>query len=471
MTTASGDRGGTIRAKRRMLRLRRHVLERVCGAAFAVVAIIAGCSAAAAPSGMTFGVLGSSCDPHRLQAERAAGIDVVVLDLVWDRFEPTQGVVDPDYVAEVRGQMAACRKAGIQLVLGTGLQYPPDWVRSLPSGTQLDQSGSAPNSGTVDLVFSAAVRAAVTDYFDWLATFIPFDDAAVFRIGTNATGELGYPGPDASDVSDGSYWAYNDAAQSGVGLASGLTRSPMPGWTPGDLSWRGSPVSTTQVQAWFAWYSDALTKSISWQAETLRGVGFKGSFHIPVAGRGALPGDLRAAVAGLLDGRNNPDRALERGLNYPTQFRSIAELDQRLRLQTPGAGVVVDFTGLDDDAAVRARRSDVPQDTCRGGDTELVATGQGVDEWPGLRWTTAVARRAGLDLIGENPGPPDAPYTGGSADSDPIADQLVHGTAYAHACGLGTFLFAFEDELFDEQSGISVNDYARQIKATDRSGR
>jgi hypothetical protein len=420
---------------------------------------------------MTFGVLGSSCDPHRLQAERAAGIDVVVLDLVWERFEPSQGVVDPDYAAQVRGQMTACREAGMQLVLGTGLQYPPDWVRSLPSGTQLDQSGSAPNSGTVDVVFSAAVRAAVTDYFERLTTFIPFDDATAFRIGTNGTGELGYPEPDASDASDGSYWAYNDAAQSGVGLASDLSRSPMPGWRPGDLSWRGSPVSTAQVEAWFAWYSDALTTSISWQAETLRGAGFKGTFHIPVAGRGALPGDLRAAVAGLLDGRNNPDRALERGLNYPTQFRNIAELDHRLQAQTPAAGVVVDFTGLDDDTAVRARRSNPPQDMCREGDTRLVATGQGAEGWPGLRWTTAVARRAGLDLVGENPGPPDAPYTGGSANSDPIADQLVHGIAYAHACGLDTFLFAFEDELFDEKSGISLNDYARQIEATDGSGK
>jgi hypothetical protein len=460
-----------MRMKRRAPDVGRHLPARLRAVAFALVTTVAACSMAAAPAGMAFGVLGASCDPERLEAERSAGIHVVVLDLAWDRFEPARGAVDPDYVAQVREQLAACREARMQLVLGAGLQYPPDWARSLPNGTQLDQSGSAPESGTVDLVFSSAVRTAVADYFERLATYIPFDGVTAFRIGTNGTAELGYPGPEEGDVPEGSYWAYNTAAQSGVGLASGLVQTPMPGWEPGNRTWRGSPVTSAQVKAWFSWYSGALAAAVSWQAETLREVGFGGGFHIPVAGRGVLPSDLHAAASGVLDGRNNPDRALERGLYYPSQFALVAELDRRLRAEVPDEGVAVDFTGLDDDAAVRARRSDPPQDMCRGGDTELVATGQGVDEWPGLRWTTAVARRAGLDLIGENPGPPDAPYTGGSEDSDPVADQLVHGTAYARACGLDMFLFAFEDELFDEQSGISVNDYARQIKATDRSGR
>jgi hypothetical protein len=420
---------------------------------------------AATPAGMAFGVLGTSCDPERLEAERSAGIGVVVLDLAWERFEPASGAVDPDYVAQVRKQLAACQEAGMQLVLGAGLQYPPDWARSLPNGTQLDQSGSAPESGTVDLVFSSAVRTAVADYFERLATYIPFDGVTAFRIGTNGTGELGYPGPEEGDVPEGSYWAYSSAAQSGVGLASGMVRTPMPDWEPGNSTWRGSPVTSAQVEAWFSWYSGALATAVSWQAETLRGVGFKGGFHIPVAGRGVLPSDLHAAASSVLDGRNNPDRALERGLYYPSQFALIADLDRRLRAEAPDEGVAVDFTGLDDDGAVRARRSDPPQDMCREGDTEVVATGRGAEGWPGLRWTTAVSRRAGLDVIGENPGPPDAPFTGGSEDSDPVADQLVHGIAYARACSLGMFLFAFEDDLFDERSGVTMNDYARQIQA------
>ena len=440
----------------------------------ATLAIILGLAIVACspePKSFRFGVLGGLCDPARLHAERAAGIEVVVLDLAWQRYEPARGEIDLDYVASVRAQLSACREAGMSVVISPGLQYPPAWVRSLPSATQLDQDGSLPDSGTVDLVFSAPVREAVRAYFRRIATSIQLDEVVAIRIGTSATGELGYPGPYEGTDAGGSYWAFNRPAQSGAGLAAGIGPTPMPGWRPGTAYWNGSVVTDKQVESWFAWYSQALVVAVSWQAESLRHVGFRGEFHVPVAGRGVLPADLQRAVSGRLDGRNNPDRALERGLFYPQQFATIAELDRRLRAASSESGVKLDFTGLDDDTAVRARRADPPQDMCRDGDVEVVASGgSGAEAWSGLRWTIAVARRAGLRVIGENPGPPDAPFTGGSDDSDSLAAQLAHGISYARACGLDTFLFAFEDDLFDEESGVTVDDYARKIAAVRDGG-
>ena len=52
----------------------------------------------------------------------------------------------------------------------------------------------------------------------------------------------------------------------------------------------------------------------------------------------------------------------------------------------------------------------------------------------------------------------------GAADSDELADQIGRAIEYARACNLHTFLFAFEDDLFDPGSGVTVDDYARRIE-------
>jgi len=195
---------------------------------------------------------------------------------------------------------------------------------------------------------------------------------------------------------------------------------------------------------------------VGWQIDRLRALGFTGRVHLPVAGRGVLPADRAAAVAGLLDGRNDPDGALERGLDYPAIFAALAARDDADRID-------VDFTGLDDVSAVRARPQ--AQDACRAGDENRTD----VADWSAQRFTSALARRFGLGLVGENPGPPDAPHTGGAADSDPLAEQLVRAPAYAAGCGMTTFLFAFEDDLFAGPTP-DLDDYAGRIAAAGGRG-
>jgi hypothetical protein len=94
-----------------------------------------------------------------------------------------------------------------------------------------------------------------------------------------------------------------------------------------------------------------------------------------------------------------------------------------------------------------------------------------VEQWSSVRWTVANARRAGLDVIGENPGSPDTPRTGGNELTDSSAEQMEHAPRYAQECGMAVFFWAFEDDLFGERPGAGIADYARRIEALTTGGR
>lgn len=432
-------------------------MKRLVVALMLVLVTVAATSSAANVSSapMTFGVLAASCDANRAVALKGAGVTLVELPLAWDRYQPSAGRVDQGYVENVRSQMATCRGAGLEIALSPGLQYPPAWVRALPGGTLKGSSGAVPGEGSVDLIFSAAVRKATQDYLRRLAADLGFDGVAAVRVGTTATGELGYPGPTAGG-DEPQYWAFGAAPQEGAGLAAGMTVSPLPQWRPGDTVWNGRRVTAQDADDWLTWYARSAAQAVIWQIKEFRELGFSRRMHVPLAGRGTLPADRAAAVAGLLDGRANPDGALERGLDYPAQFGMLAGL----------AGVDIDFTGLDDDTAVRARAAEPPQDRCQTSDVEDLLERSDTGDWPSQRFTSAVARRAGLGLVGENPGRPDAPNTGGSKWSDSLPMQLRMAPDYALGCGMSLFMFAFEGDLFEPPAnppGVDLDDYKARI--------
>ena len=427
-------------------------------ASFLVVSFLSACSAGAERS-PAFGVLGAACTADRVAAEQRAGVTVVELPLAWDRYEPAPGQVDAAYLDEVREKIAICSDAGMRIVLGPGLQYPPAWVRDRPDALLRGSAGGSAAEGGLDLVFNAEVRSAASAYLGRLAADLDLDGGGsgitAVRVGVSGTGELAYPGP-ADGGTESEYWAFGAAPQTGAGLADGATMTPLPGWLPGQSEWRGAPVTSSgQADAWLAWYAGSLVDTVVWQIGRLRELGFTGDVHVPVAGRGILPADRAAAVAGLLDGRADPDGALERGLDYPRQFAVLAGLD----------GVVVDFTGLDDAQTVAARQLDPRQDRCRSDDVANLLDRTDTAAWPGQRWTSALARNAGLTVVGENPGPPHAPQTGGQPASDSSALQMQHAPDYARECGMTEFYWAFEDDLFTPGSGVDPHAYAARISA------
>ncbi|MEJ2861114.1 beta-galactosidase [Actinomycetospora flava] len=422
----------------------------------ALTAVLAGCGsgdrAEARPpaGGPAFGVLGSSCDPDRIDALRRAGVTTVMVEMQWAATEPAPGAVDAGYLAGVRQRIATCAGAGMRVVLGAGIHNPPSWVLGLPGAGYVDQFGTTSSQGEANLVFSAAAREAAADYVRRVAAGVGFEGVAAVRL----VGELGYPAP-ADPVQGPSFWAFDEAAQGGPGLADGVSPSPMPGWLPAVPVWQGAQVTDEQVAGWYDWYTASLIGSVVWLADTWRAAGFTGDLHVPAAGRGVLPDDRQEAIASRLDGSGNPDGALGRGLDYPRQFGVLADLAGRGR-------VLVGYTGLDDDTATRARAADAPQDTCAPGDTPESLAAAGLERGAAQRWTIAVARAAGLGVVGENPGPP-GPTTGGSPYSDSEADQMVQAARYARDCGVEALYLAFEDDLFTPGSGVDPESYGRVI--------
>lgn len=423
-------------------------MKRLCPSlllSIVIATVTAGCgvgSGHVAPEPMTFGVLGSTCAPGRLAALHEAGVSVVEVPVAWDRYQPDAEQVDREYVAELRARLNDCHEAGMGVVLSPGLQYPPDWVKNLSGGVLRGSAGGMPEDAGAELVFSAEVREAAQKYLARVASDVGFEGIAAIRVGTDASGELGYPGPNDGG-NDQEFWAFGDAPQLGIGLAEGAAPSPMPGWVPGTNSWRGRSVTEEQVRGWWDWYAGSVVDAVVWQVRELRTLGYQGRVHVPVAGRGVLPADKTEAIKGRLDGRANPDGAQERGLDYIAQFAILSSLPR----------VDVDFTGLDDVSDVRARAADPPQDQCRPGDDDNVLLAD-VSLWSSHRYTSSLARRAGLGLVGENPGPPDAPFTGGSPQSHSLAQQLRMAPGYAVECGMTMFLFGFEDNLFEDKSGV-----------------
>jgi hypothetical protein len=447
-----------------------------------MAALLCACAPPAdAPAPLAFGVLDAACTSDRIAAERAAGVTMVELPLAWDRYQPERGEVDTAYVAELHRKIDTCKAAGMRITLGLGLQYPPAWVRALPNAVMRGSAGHTPAHGGLDLVFNAAVRDAANGYIARLATDLSLASAVsgvtAVRVGVSGTGELAYPGPDAAhapvvtpaepgsagedpDVvgrSAHEWWAFGPAPQTGSGLAIGASVSPLPGWVPGQREWQGAAVTPEQADAWLRWYTTSLIDTVAWQIGRLRELGFTGDVHVPVAGRGILPLDRAAAVDGLLDGRADPDGALERGLDYPSQFPILAGLP----------GVVVDFTGLDDVTAVNARAQGYdrcePDDSGVGPDGVDLLDRDDTADWPGQRFTSALARRLGLRLVGENPGSPDAPHTGGDPASDSSAQQMRRAPDYARECGMTEFYWAFENDLFTPGSGVDLAAYAARI--------
>ena len=178
---------------------------------------------------LQIGLLATSCTPERAAAQARAGIRLAVLDVAWDRYEPRPGAFDDTYAADVRQRVTTCENAGVAVVLGPGLQYPPRWVLDLPAGTYRNQAGETPDPPVANLVFSRAVREAAAGYLRRLDADLGLERFAAIRIGTTHTGELGYPGPGHA----GAYWAFDEAAQGGAGLADGSRATPAAGLDAG----------------------------------------------------------------------------------------------------------------------------------------------------------------------------------------------------------------------------------------------
>ena len=221
-------------------------------------------------SGLIYGTLDTQASTAAV--ENQAGVTMAMFELNWASFEPRPGVVCASYAATMRSYLQAYHVAGQRVTLGLGLHNPPAWVYNLPDSTYVNQNGDV--STEANFVFSQAVRSAAAAYLSLVAATLPLPDLWAIRLTSGGDGEMLYP-------PGGTYWAFNQAALTGTGLASGMTPNPRPNWRPGQPG-----LTPAQIDRWVTWYVGGLANVTDWQMQTLSGLGFTGYYQTVTPGIG-----------------------------------------------------------------------------------------------------------------------------------------------------------------------------------------
>ncbi|GAA1856453.1 hypothetical protein GCM10009836_40830 [Pseudonocardia ailaonensis] len=385
--------------------------------ALVVLALLSGaCSvtgtpvpAPAAGSGPVFGVLGAQQE-HAAEEVRA-GVPAAMIEMFWDRAEPADGTFDRDYLRSVASEVRAARTAGRTVTLALGLHYAPQWLLARPGARFVDQSGK--EADQPDLVFDQVNRTKAEEYLGAVGDAIDLAGVSAIRLTSGGNAEILYPGGN-------SYWAYGEGAQNGPEKPASLRPNPMPGWRPGD------PAPQAQVRAFADWYVTALDDVVAWQANVLSSRGFRGEYQLLTPGVGVLPAQYDDAVRGGL-----PPGLLGSGAAWATFY---AGLPQRADLvaYTPS---VADGSG--DDGA------------CTPADARVSLTSDDVQDWSAVRWLTRLATEHGLPISGENPGWQQPGSSESSYQDTSDGGMLATAVRQVRACGLRTFYWAHDEQLWD----------------------
>lgn len=354
-------------------------------------------------------------DDRYIDTDRAAGVSIRVLEVEWGKWAPTAAGFDPTYKATLKAQVAGWLAKGYRVGIGSGLQYAPPWVTSLPAGQLVDQVG---NRGKANIVFSPAVRAAAGAFItDLAATFQ--GQAEFVRIGTSENGECYLANPAAGAPNGESWWAFDTAAQTTPAAVTGAC--PMPGWAPGTPTWNGQPVTAAQAGAWWGWYQGAVINCLTWQIATIRAAGFRGKIHCPMPGIGLGVYLHNKRIANLLtpDPWDGP-HAMATACCWYLIAPALAAVDRNL---------VLDSSSLGDSSTDNG--SQPGDDTLPLGQADPWQS-----KWSGTRWLAYLARRNGLSIVGENSG------------NTPAA-QIPQIVTCARNSGLDMLLWAWDYQLYD----------------------
>lgn len=322
----------------------------------------------------------------RLQEAADAGISAVVLSVVWDRAQPEQGALDVEHVREVQARYRSMREAGLDVVLSPGLQYTPDWVFELSDSTRfVDQHGTTwdgpPGEDTADAVHDGAVRAAQAEYLRLLSEALGRDAFAAVRVGGLLDGELRYPGPRYQGRED-RWWGFSRKAQES---------SPVPGWRPGDPGPEQARAFLEDYLEDLAAYQDFLL------AQTAEH--FSGDLYVLHPSWGVRPGEVDAAVDGLLDGSSPGERrqTLQLGVDY-----------ERLVARATGERVVHYSTWVDAPSQGSSTSDMAPVEflasLVRERGLRIAGENTGGDGVPALRRAKAQTRELGLVALFWFPG-------------------------------------------------------------------
>lgn len=382
--------------------------------------------------GYLFGTLLS--DPANAAIEYERGVRVVHLELGWDQYEPGDGDFNEKYAELVKRRLRAFQAAGMKVVLGVGLHYPPAWALEYPDGRYVNQYGQTAN--VLNLTFNQALRERAERYIARAAADLGPTSFWAVRIGSGGLSEVLYP-PERAGPNGNTYWAYDGAAQTGLGLPPGLPASPYPGWRPGEQTYDGRPFSTARVREWYDWYLGALVDGVDWQIATYKRLGFTGHLQVLMPGLGSRPGEYDTSIDHYLDGTGNSNRTMGRGAVWHKVIDALADR----RNVVVYASAMADGSGNDGPCGTQdgAVRLDDPV----------------VNTWSATRWLSYNADRHGMPKMGENPGRADTRRYG--------VEMMRTAARQMRSCGFEGLMWAHEAELYDPASGVTLDEYASVI--------
>ena len=356
--------------------------------------------------------------------EGNAGI-MAMFEYNWASFEPTKGTLSPSYLATMKSELASYQAAGQKVTLGLGLENPPSWVFNLPDSTFVDQNGDV--STEANFVFSQAVRTAAAQFLSLVAAAIPLSNFYAIRLTSGGDGEMLYPG-------SGTYWAFDNAALTGTGLAAGMTRNPDPSWKPGTAG-----LTQAQISTWVNWYIGGLDNVTNWQMQTLSSLGFTGYYETVTPGSGTRPDDLTQTEQQNLSNDGTTGVGAVWNLYY-------AQLPNK-------ANVIAYISSVADNSG--------GNDSCQASDASLSLTSSTMDSWSATRWISRIATQYGLMVGGENPGyglpaSLDSFYTNTSSTG-----MMASAIRMALSCNFKVFYWAHDIHLWDGTLPFSL--YASSI--------
>ena len=371
-------------------------------------------------SPFVFGTLASNAD--RATAQYASGVRVMHLELQWSSYEPTDGTFNGDYAWYVREKLTAMRAAGLKVVLGLGLQYPPSWLFAYPGSRYVDQYGNS--TGVLNLTWNTTLRQKAERYLARVNADLGLNNFWAVRIGSGGSVEAMLPDEGGRNA----YWGFDANAQAG---------SPFPGWRPGQTTWNGQAFTTGQVSQWYDWYLGSLAGGINWQIGAYKRLGFTGFLQVLMAGVGSRPAEYNQAIAGYLGGPGDTLQTMGRG----------AVWDRLLANITDRRNVVAYVTSMANGSG--------GDSLCTSADATVSPTSSAVFSWSPARWISFNADKYGLPKMGENPG------RGGASNYGQA--MLETAARQMQSCGFQGLMWAHEGNLYDGTSGVTLVTYANVI--------
>jgi hypothetical protein len=155
-------------------------------------------------------------------------------------------------------------------------------------------------------------------------------------------------------------------------------------------------------------------------------------------GLGSRPSEYSTAISHCLDHTGDDNNTMGRGAVWHKMIEALAGRS-KIVIYVPS---VADGSGSDNG--------------CQASDRSIAVNSPTVNSWSATRWVSYNADRFGFRKNGENPGQVDTNRYG--------KQMLTVSTQQARSYGFQGFMWAYDANLFDGRSGVTLADMAAVIR-------